>query len=156
MYNPFAHSESTHSLLFAPLSRTRIDDFDDGQILSHLVPLSASSPYVFLKKDHQTTTLTGCGFCFKIMLHQGTVILGRDVLWFWSMNILVKERAKTTKTLLAEVRLLRSAIMGFLGKDPEGNYRAEFVARALKNAAKKPTKQFTNAAKFLKELEAYE
>ena len=63
---------------------------------------------------------------------------------------------KTATKLLSEVRLLRSAVIGLVGRDSEGAYRSSFIQSALKKAAQKPTRKFADAESFLKELEAYE
>ena len=78
------------------------------------------------------------------------------MLFFIRMNTAVKQRKSVVKDVLAEVRWLRSAVIGMIGRDAEGKYRPEFVRRALKNAAEKPTKKFMNAATLLKELKSYE
>ncbi|OHA43072.1 MAG: hypothetical protein A3G03_00945 [Candidatus Taylorbacteria bacterium RIFCSPLOWO2_12_FULL_44_15c] len=44
-----------------------------------------------------------------------------------------------------ELTLLRSAVIGLIGKDPEGEYRPEFVKKVLKSMQKKPTMVFDKA-----------
>jgi len=51
-----------------------------------------------------------------------------------------------------EVKMLRSFVISIVGKDPEGDYRPEFVRKALRDANLVPTKRFENAKKFLAEL----
>lgn len=53
-----------------------------------------------------------------------------------------------------EIGLLRSALIGFLGKDKEGEYRPEFVKRALKTSALKPKYEFKDSRSFLAHLRA--
>jgi hypothetical protein len=51
--------------------------------------------------------------------------------------------------LEAELKLLRSFLIGMAGKDKEGNYRPEFVEKALKAAQEKEQFTFKNATDFL-------
>jgi hypothetical protein len=51
-----------------------------------------------------------------------------------------------------EVRMLRSFAISIVGKDPEGEYRPEFVRQALRDANRVPTKRFVSAKKFLADL----
>lgn len=78
------------------------------------------------------------------------------MLFSGHMNTAAKQRKSIVNDVLAEVRLLRSVVIGMIGRDGEGKYRSEFVKRALKNAGEKPTKKFTSATAFLKELKSYE
>ena len=54
--------------------------------------------------------------------------------------------------LLTEVKLLRSSLIGFLGKDSEGDYNLEFIKELLKNSKEKPIYSFKNKEDFLKSL----
>ena len=56
--------------------------------------------------------------------------------------------------LTREVRLLRSAVIGLIAeRDPEGEYRPEFVRKILRLTKQKQTGvKFTNAADFLKRI----
>jgi hypothetical protein len=66
----------------------------------------------------------------------------------------------TTKTLekevfklKREVRLLRSAVIGIVGeRDPEGEYKPEFVRSVLKAIVEPAPYTFTNSRDFLKRL----
>lgn len=58
----------------------------------------------------------------------------------------------TTATLAKEVRMLRSLAISIVGRDPEGEYRPEFVRKALREANRVPTERFESAKKFLAEL----
>lgn len=51
-----------------------------------------------------------------------------------------------------EVRLLRSFIIGLLGKDEEGDYRSEFVTKALKAAREESRGVITDPETFFKNL----
>lgn len=51
-----------------------------------------------------------------------------------------------------EVNLLRSFVIGILGKDEEGEYRPEFVEKALKAAREKPRGVITDTESFFKNL----
>jgi len=48
-----------------------------------------------------------------------------------------------------EIELLRSAIIGFLGKDREGAYRSDFVEKILAASHEKPVHEFKNKETFL-------
>lgn len=53
-------------------------------------------------------------------------------------------------TLQQEVRLLRSAVIGLIAeRDPEGEYRPEFIESTFAAMAEKPTFRFTTPEKFL-------
>jgi hypothetical protein len=54
--------------------------------------------------------------------------------------------------LKTEVRLLRSFIIGFAGRDPEGEYRPEFVQKIMAAAKEKPIYKFLNAKAFLGQI----
>lgn len=54
--------------------------------------------------------------------------------------------------LRQEVRRLRSFVIGFAGKDSEGNYRSEFVREILRAARETPRYTFTSTKSFLKKL----
>ena len=69
-----------------------------------------------------------------------------------------KHHAKTKRTdvhltLREEVMLLRSAVIGLVGKDDEGEYRPEFVREVFKDLKRKPTLTFTTPEKFLEDVE---
>ena len=51
-----------------------------------------------------------------------------------------------------EIRLLRSFVIGMLGKDEEGDYRPEFVAKALKAAREESRGVITDPETFFKNL----
>ncbi|HEY4476234.1 MAG TPA: hypothetical protein VI954_01895 [Candidatus Paceibacterota bacterium] len=54
--------------------------------------------------------------------------------------------------LRKEVELLRSFVIGFIGKDRDGKYRPGFVRRILKATDEKPSRAFANQKAFLREL----
>ena len=54
------------------------------------------------------------------------------------------------KIIARELRLLRSFMIGLAGRDPEGNYRPEFVAQVLKAADEPAIYKFTDTASFLR------
>ena len=54
--------------------------------------------------------------------------------------------------LLREVKLLRSAVIGWVGKDSEGLYNSEFVERVLKGCQEKDEIVFKDKKSFLKSL----
>ncbi len=68
-----------------------------------------------------------------------------------SVNEILKTQVVDIKK---EVALLRSYVIGIVGKDSEGNYRPEFVRRILKNLPGKPGFTFKNPSLFLKQLTA--
>ena len=51
-----------------------------------------------------------------------------------------------------EIQRLRSFVIGLAGKDPEGNYRPEFVREILRAARETPRYAFRNSKSFLKQL----
>lgn len=67
------------------------------------------------------------------------------------MNTTIKE----LRELKAEVGRLRSFVIGQIGRDPEGEYRPEFVARILKLSNRKPTHRFVSKESFLKDVRKY-
>lgn len=52
-----------------------------------------------------------------------------------TIKTLDKSKNTTINKLRNEVGLLRSFVIGRLGKDPEGEYKPEFVERILKTSA---------------------
>jgi len=42
-----------------------------------------------------------------------------------------KEKKPTLKELIVEVKMLRSVVIGLVGRDPEGEYKPEFVEKML-------------------------
>lgn len=61
-----------------------------------------------------------------------------------------KTITKQLNSLSQEVTMLRSFIIGIAGKDPEGEYRPEFVKRIKKAALEKPTHYYTGPGSLLK------
>lgn len=61
---------------------------------------------------------------------------------------------KRLSDLTFEVRMLRSAVVALISeRDPEGEYRPEFVRKILRLTKQKQTGvKFTNAADFLKRI----
>lgn len=65
-----------------------------------------------------------------------------------------KALEKQVNELTQQIVILRSAVISVVGeRDPEGEYRPEFVRRILKLARKKsPAITFTGSADFLKQI----
>ena len=59
---------------------------------------------------------------------------------------------KKVRKLEKETTLLRSFIIGQAGRDPEGEYRPEFVKRILRAVEEKPKYEFKDAQSFLKHI----
>ena len=55
-------------------------------------------------------------------------------------------------TLQQEVKLLRSAVIGLVGKDNEGSYQPEFVKSTFTALKSRPTEHFTSEKKFLSDI----
>ena len=55
-------------------------------------------------------------------------------------------------TLKQEVELLRSAVIGIIGKDPEGEYQPEFVKSTFEALKRKPTRRFVSSKQFLEDI----
>lgn len=55
-------------------------------------------------------------------------------------------------SLKEEMNILRSFVIGALGKDREGDYRPEFVEKILKTSKKRGNFSFKNANAFLEKL----
>ena len=55
-------------------------------------------------------------------------------------------------TLRQEITLLRSAVIGLIGEDPEGRYRPEFVREVFEDLKRKPTRVFSTPEQFLKDV----
>ena len=54
------------------------------------------------------------------------------------------------RTLQQEVALLRSAVIGLIAeRDPEGEYRPEFIESTFAAMTEKPTHRFTTPERFL-------
>lgn len=51
-----------------------------------------------------------------------------------------------------QITLLKSFMIGVAGRDPEGNYRSEFVERTLRAVEEKPIHRFTSSSDFLKKI----
>jgi len=51
-----------------------------------------------------------------------------------------------------EVKMLRSFAISIVGKDPEGEYRPEFVRKILRTANERPQFRFSDAKSFLAEI----
>ena len=58
------------------------------------------------------------------------------------------------KILLREVKLLRSAVIGWVGKDSEGLYNSKFVEQVLKNCQEKDEYVFKDKKSFLSNYQA--
>ena len=61
---------------------------------------------------------------------------------------------QTTKRIQEELHLLRSFIIGMIGKDREGAYHPKFVRRVQKSLQEKPSHVFQNEKSFLKDIRA--
>lgn len=57
-----------------------------------------------------------------------------------------------TLTTKDEIKLLRSALIGILGKDKEGGYKAQFVREIFSDLKRRPTHTFVDAKTFLDEI----
>ena len=56
------------------------------------------------------------------------------------------------KRIEQEVSALRSFVIGLAGKDPEGNYRPEFVKKVLKASQEDIVGEFKDSQSFLNKL----
>jgi len=56
--------------------------------------------------------------------------------------------------LLQEVKTLRSAVIGWVGKDSEGAYNPRFIKKILKVSTEKPMYSFKNKINFLQILKS--
>ncbi len=59
---------------------------------------------------------------------------------------------KKTRALEKEVELLRSFMIGQIGRDSEGEYNPDFVEEILKAAKEKPKYEFKDSKSFLKQI----
>jgi len=57
------------------------------------------------------------------------------------------------KHMKRDVDILRSFAIGIVGKDPEGEYRPEFVREILRASKEKTPYKFTTPKAFLKDIE---
>jgi hypothetical protein len=64
-----------------------------------------------------------------------------------------EELQKDVENLTEEVALLRSAVIGLIGEDPEGEYLPEFVEEVLRLSKEEPLYEFKDSESFLKLLE---
>ena len=62
------------------------------------------------------------------------------------------ETEKKIQRLERDVRQLRSFVIGQIVRDPEGDYRPEFVREILSASHEKPTHQFKSRGSFLRQL----
>ncbi|MBU4332506.1 hypothetical protein KKD19_04840 [Patescibacteria group bacterium] len=60
---------------------------------------------------------------------------------------------KRTLSLSREVELLRSVVIGWVGRDPEGEYNPEFVQEIFESASDEPIYSFQGKNSFLQTLE---
>ncbi len=67
-------------------------------------------------------------------------------------NRMTNNNKVEVKVLLREVKLLRSAVIGWVGKDSEGLYNSKFVKQVLKNCQEKDEYSFKDKKSFLKSL----
>jgi len=54
--------------------------------------------------------------------------------------------------LLQEIKTLRSAVIGWLGNDQEGDYNPEFIQKVMQARKERPTHQFKSKQSFLQLL----
>jgi len=54
--------------------------------------------------------------------------------------------------LQEEVRILRSFVIGIIGKDKEGKYSPEFVEKVLQFSQEEPKHTFKDSSSFLKQI----
>lgn len=55
-----------------------------------------------------------------------------------------------------EIRIVKSLLISLIGRDPEGNYRPEFVKEILKASKEKPKYSFQSQKHFLTQLQKLE
>jgi len=67
----------------------------------------------------------------------------------------ISKRKPTLSELAQEVALLRSFMIGMALKDPEGDYKPEFVEDVLKSMDEPAVGKFTTPEEFLKLLDEY-
>jgi hypothetical protein len=63
-----------------------------------------------------------------------------------------KTLEKLVKNLSKEVIQLRSFVISVAGRDPEGDYRPEFVRKMKKISSEKPVLEYTDRGSLLKLL----
>jgi len=63
----------------------------------------------------------------------------------------VSNKAKET-LMMQEIKLLRSAIIGWIGKDSEGLYNEKFAKQVFKSSREKDENTFKDKKSFLKSL----
>lgn len=63
-----------------------------------------------------------------------------------------KTLEKRTSELKKEIELLRSVVLGYVGKDSEGDYKPDFVKRAISAVSQNPKYEFKDAGSLLKHL----
>ncbi len=61
----------------------------------------------------------------------------------------------STLTVKQELALLRSAVIGIIGKDPEGSYRPEFVKEMFATLSDTPEFEFSSPKQFLDHLKTF-
>lgn len=66
--------------------------------------------------------------------------------------MIVSKQQQGVAELKREVGLLRSFVIGIVGKDKEGRYRPEFVEKTLRAAERRPLHLFTSPHSFLTKL----
>ena len=61
-------------------------------------------------------------------------------------------KTNSIKELKREVELLRSVVIGQIGKDPEGEYKPAFVEKILEAAQEPRAHEFHDEDSFLKDI----
>lgn len=72
----------------------------------------------------------------------------------YTLTMTTKTLEKKYDNLSQEVVMLRSFIIGIAGRDPEGEYRPEFVKRIREAAKEKSTYRYTGPGSLLKLIKA--
>lgn len=67
------------------------------------------------------------------------------------MPQILKNKSQISK-IQEEIELLRSFIIGIIGKDKEGEYNPEFVKKVFETSQEKPRYAFKDKHSFLKQI----
>lgn len=68
-------------------------------------------------------------------------------------NVITMAQQAGTARIVRELALLRSFVIGHVGRDTEGAYRPEFVRALLRAANERPRHTFRNPKQFLAQIQ---
>ncbi len=86
---------------------------------------------------------------FDVFLYNKIIVIIIVIIFMLNKQTLKKNKISA---LYQEIGLLRSAVIGSIGKDAEGEYRPEFAKKLLRDAREDGVSVFKNKKLFLQSL----